>query len=423
MKSFFAMERLFTIFNKTLPVLLGIIVFFNPWPNLTAIHEISFYLSMTILALLLIFKKTGFSLNTPLSLAFGLFVLWSFFGLFFALNKENSINDFYAHLIKYLILFYLVFNYYNSKGRFLSLVWTIVISTSLYGLGILLYFYLISGHPFSIKLGLFMEGEIPSNLIGILTLFALLLTLRHIAEAGAKFQKVVLSICLFILTVATLATQTRGTVLAMVIALFLMFFNFKNKKLMLIFFLFLSVTIFLMPIKSILTPDNLSIKIKAEATVNRVNIWRAFGEMIKDYPLTGIGFGMQTYFDENLLNKYYERVRVPSHSRVSAPHNLFIDVAVRTGLVGLAFFCYILASFIRMGWKLIRYGENHFIREWGLCLMAAFVAIIVQGMFENTLSGPSAIVLYIIMAMMTILWHLNRRETKQKHRMKIRSEG
>ena len=421
MKSYFAIEHWFTILNKTLPVLLGIIVFFNPWPNLTAIHEISFYLSLAILTLLLIFKKTEFSLNTPLSLAFGLFVLWSFFGLFFALNKENSINDFYAHLIKYLILFYLVFNYYNSKGRFLSLVWTIVISTSLYGLGILLYFYLISGNPFSTKLGYLMEGEIASNLIGILTLFALLLALRHIAEAGTKFQKVVLSVCLLILTVATLATQTRGTVLAMVIALFLMFFNFKNKKLMLIFFLFLSVTIFLMPIKSILTPDNLSIKIKAEATVNRVNIWRAFGEMIKDYPLTGIGFGMQTYYDENLLNKYI--ARLPLGGRVKAPHNLFVDVAVRTGLVGLAFFCYILASFIRMGWKLIRYGENHFIREWGLCLMAAFVAIIVQGMFENTLSGPSAIVLYIIMAMMTILWHLNRRETKQKHRMEIRSEG
>jgi O-antigen ligase len=421
MKSFFAMERLFTIFNKTLPVLLGIIVFFNPLPNLTAIHEISFYLSLAILTFLLIFKKTGFSLNTPLSLAFGLFVLWSFFGLFFALNKENSINDFYAHLIKYLILFYLVFNYYNSKDRFLSLVWTIVISTSLYGLGMLLYFYLISGNPFSTRLGLFMGGEIPTNLIGILTLFALLLALRHIAEAGTKFQKVVLLVCLFILTVATLATQTRGTVLAMVIALFLMFFTFKNKKLMLIFFLFLSITIFLMPIKSKLTPDELSIKIKGEATEYRVKIWRAFGEMIKDYPLTGIGYGMQTYFDENLLNKYY--ARVPLVPRVKAPHNLFIDVAVRTGLVGLAFFCYILASFIWMGWKLIRYGENHFIREWGLCLMAAFVAIIIQGMFENTLSGPSAIVLYIIMAMMTILWHLNGRETKQKYRMKIRSEG
>jgi O-antigen ligase len=190
---------------------------------------------------------------------------------------------------------------------------------------------------------------------------------------------------------------------------------------MLIFFLFLSITIFLMPIKSKLTPDELSIKIKGEATEYRVKIWRAFGEMIKDYPLTGIGFGMQTYYDENLLNKYY--ARVPLAPRVKAPHNLFIDVAVRTGLVGLAFFCYILASFIWMGWKLIRYGENHFIREWGLCLMAAFVAIIVQGLFENTLSGPSAIVLYIIMAMMTILWHLNGKETKQEYRMKIRSEG
>jgi len=45
MKSYFAIEHWFTILNKTLPVLLGIIVFFNPFPNLTAIHEITFYLS------------------------------------------------------------------------------------------------------------------------------------------------------------------------------------------------------------------------------------------------------------------------------------------------------------------------------------------------------------------------------------------
>jgi hypothetical protein len=60
-----------------------------------------------------------------------------------------------------------------------------------------------------------------------------------------------------------------------------------------------------------------------------------------------------------------------------------------------------------MGWRTIKYGKDDFIRRWGLCLMAAFVAVFIQGMFENTHSGPPAIVLYAIFAMMTILWHLN----------------
>jgi hypothetical protein len=45
--------------------------------------------------------------------------------------------------------------------------------------------------------------------------------------------------------------------------------------------------------------------------------------------------------------------------------------------------------------------------------MAAFVAVFIQGMFENTHSGPPAIVLYAILAMMTILWRLNMKSDNQ----------
>jgi O-antigen ligase len=134
--------------------------------------------------------------------------------------------------------------------------------------------------------------------------------------------------------------------------------------------------------------------------------------MVIDYPITGIGFGMQTYYDENLLNKYNERVPAKYRQRPlhKAPHNLLVDIAVRTGLVGLALFLYIIFKFFQVSWQIIKSGKDDFIRHWGFCFLAAFVAVFIQGQFENILSGPPVIILYTIFALMTILWHMNTKK-------------
>jgi O-antigen ligase len=131
--------------------------------------------------------------------------------------------------------------------------------------------------------------------------------------------------------------------------------------------------------------------------------------MTKDYPIAGIGFGMQSYYDKALLDEYNARVSIKykQHVPIKAPHNFLVDVAVRTGLVGLGLFLYILFASIRMSWNVIRQAKDNFLSDWALCCMGALFAILIQGLFENTMSGPPAIVLYAIFAMMTILWRLN----------------
>ena len=98
--------KIFDLLNQSIPVLMGVFIFFNPFPHTTAIKEISFYLSVVIVVVLVLFKRTEFSLKTPLLVPFGLFVFWSFLSIFWALNVENSIHDFYSHLIRYIILYY-----------------------------------------------------------------------------------------------------------------------------------------------------------------------------------------------------------------------------------------------------------------------------------------------------------------------------
>lgn len=62
-----------------------------------------------------------------------------------------------------------------------------------------------------------------------------------------------------------------------------------------------------------------------------------------------------------------------------------------------------------MGWTTVMRGRDDFIREWGLCITAAFTAFFIQGMFADAEFGLQAIVQYTILAMMTILWQLNKK--------------
>ena len=92
---------------------------------------------------------------------------------------------------------------------------------------------------------------------------------------------------------------------------------------------------------------------------------------------------------------------------IGAPLNSFADVAVRTGVVGLALFLVVYVVFVRLCWSIIRHGKNDYIREWGGCIMATFIGVFVQELFADGMFGPQAIVFYTILAMITILWHLN----------------
>jgi O-antigen ligase len=386
-------------------------IFLNPYPHVTAIKEITFYGSVLLLLALIFLKKEEFSLRTPLSIPFLLFVIWGFFGLFFALNKGNSIHDFFVHLIKYLLIFYLLFNFFATKERLLILIWTIIISTALYSAGMLIDFYVMQGYNLSTKLGVYIGGqrEIPSNIIGISTLFGLLLSLYQLTKEGISYRRIILTICVCTTAIATLATQTKGAILAMIVSLLLSFP--RNKRTLLFFFLFLALVILVMPVKDQITPSAIVDKISAD---QRIKIWYSFGEMVIDHPITGIGFGMQTYHDENLLKKYNEKVpaKYRQETPLNSPHNIVLDIAVRVGFVGLALFFYIIFVFVRMSWQIIKSGKDDFIRHWGLCFLAAFVAVFIQGQFENTMSGPPAMILYTTFAMMVILWHIQSQFTE-----------
>lgn len=394
-------EQFFAGLTFAIPLLMGIYLFFNPFPHTTAIKEFCFYLSVLVLIVLLIFKKTDFSLRSPLTLSFVLFFLWGIFGLFFTLDFNNSLHDLRAHLLNYYIIFYLLINYFNSRKKLEILSWIVISSATFFSIGAIIYFYFILGNPFSVRLGVTFL-EIHTDYIGFVTIFAISLALNKLYKSKTMAYKLLVLTCFFITLIATLLSQSRGASMGLFAALVILCFS--NKK-NIVFVIIMISLMFFTPVKERL--DHKEFFRDTRTKINRLGIM-----IIKEYPIAGIGFGMQIYGNKNLLDLEKFNSKLPPEYRqqgviVDSPHNTIIDVTVRTGIIGLVLFLNIILTAIWMLWKILKLAKSEYFRSWIICLFACFMSFLIPAMFADTTFGQRAVVFYTILAMITILWNIN----------------
>jgi len=403
-------QKVFEILNQSVPVLLGIFIFLNPFPHTTAIKEICFYLSVLIVCLLVSVKKLEWSFKSPFARSVGLFVFWAFLGIFFAINKENSIHDFYSHLIRYIILYYILIHFFSSKKRLVSLSWVIIISGTIFSIGGLFYFYLILGN--SLLSRLWSLSQRPVNVVGVISGISILFALNQLYFEKHIYRRAALICCFFPLAGIIIAGQTRSVLVGIFLATILLL-GHKKKNIVIIIGIF-SAIVAISPYKgrfilnrSVLNDDRISI-------MNNMNYISY--EMIKEHPIIGIGFGLETYRELD-LEKYNKRLpeKIQRQQLIADPHNMILDVGVRAGVVGLAFFLGILFVFFRMCWLFAICGKDDFIKNWGRCLAGAFVVILTIGLFQPIFSHVPEVLLCIIFSGITVLWRLNNNVAQNTH--------
>jgi O-antigen ligase len=405
-------EKIFRILNFSIPLFMGIYLFANPLP-LSAVNEFCFYLSVSALILLLVFRKTAFTLRSPLTLPIALFFLWSVFGLFFTLDFKNTLHDLRGHLLEYLIVFYLLVNYYNSQKKLEIISWLVIASATIFSIGAIIQYYFIEGFPFPARLGLTFRGAMQTDLIGFTTTFASILALHLFHKNKSVTYKILFIACFLLTTTATLLTQSRGSLIGLCASFIILCFANKRN---LIFVVLAALLIFLTP--------GMSERIKNEgftkdirAKINRLTI-----EVIKDHPIAGIGFGMQIYGNKNFLDLEKLNKQLPPEYQqngaiIAAPHNTILDIAVRTGVVGLVLFLYILITSLWMLWKTFKLTKNEHYKILAIYLFASLTSFLLPALFADTMFGPRAVIFYTILAMITILWNHVQKD-KNEHAVK-----
>lgn len=386
-------EKMIKGLELCIPVLMGIFVFLNPFPHTTAVKEVCFYAAAFLSFVLAGFRKIDFSFRSPLTVPFVLFALWAFIGLFFALDRENSIHDYQTHLLKYLALYFILINAFHTRERLFRLSGIIIVSATLFSIGEIVYSYGILGRGISAKL---VTGtpEVAVNWVGIIVIPAAILALRNVVTSQRRNVRVVSLVCCLSALAVCVMTQARSALLALFLSAAVLFF--RNRKVLLACLGILLVFS--------MTPSMRARFTDMESVVARLSTYRITYQVIKDYPVMGIGFGMETYGNGKHIDLEAYSRRIPEKYRVyiyTDPHSMPFSVAVRTGLVGFALFLYILFASFRMGWERIRQGKDD---QWGRPLMAALVAVLTIGLFEPFFSHVPEVIFFTLLAMITVVW-------------------
>jgi O-antigen ligase len=395
--------------EQAVTALIGLFVFFTPFPHTTAIKEMTFYLPLAGMLYLAFSNKRVFSWATPLTMPFAVLAAWSAVGLLFALDRPNTFHDILTHLLKYYAVYFLVVHFYSSQKGFDTLARIIVASTALFSVGAIVYYYPILGHSFSERLGhseQYSFFEMSANYMGFVTVFAALLSMNQFFKEDHGALKALLALCFIATVTATLLTQTRGAVIALSLAMIL--FAMSNRRGLVIAVL-LPVLIASVIFTTAASRERFSMK--SMQSNERIGIVLMYLEMIKEHPVKGIGFGMELLQKKEFMTPYYERV--PEADRDPgfhvSPHNFYLDVTVRLGVVGLLLYLGIIFTAFRMTWQSHGSSAESTDKSDTLCLAISFGAVLIQSIFADTSFGAPAIVFYLHLAMITILWRTARR--------------
>jgi O-antigen ligase len=126
-------------------------------------------------------------------------------------------------------------------------------------------------------------------------------------------------------------------------------------------------------IRSLASPE-------ADANRFRLIIWRAIPQMIADHPLLGTGYGT--------FVQAYPRYRLPEATELYPPfaHNIWLNFAVETGLLGVAALVALCVVSLRAAWRWVqRSPPSSEGRGAAVAVFAALLVLLTTQMFDGSI--------------------------------------
>ncbi len=396
--------------NSLVFFLTGLIIFLNPFPHLTGLTNIISGLIFLLLVYMFYCKTINLNWETPFLIPFACYVIISVVSAVFALDKVESFGDIFSHLLRYIALFYIIINYFNTKMRFRYLLQIIILSGLIFSIFSLFYFYIIQGHSLTTRFGTgFTDSAICS--MGIILVFTFILSLVEIYQTQNRTVKYLLIIGLGFPLSASLLTQSKGTILSIITSMMAIALFKKGRKT-----IFLAVLFCVVIFSFLYSP--IQKRIKDSTTYDaRICLYLYSIEIIKDYPILGTGFSIDTFRNTNLIDEQKHLKNIPERYRSHPkmwPHNMFLSIGVRTGILGLTIYCILLISFVGLAVRLIRHGKDSFIRINAVYVLSSFTMFCTIGLFTPVFQHLFDFTFFTIFAMLSILWSINKKIPEKK---------
>lgn len=299
----------------------------------------------------------------------------------FAMLKSISIWGIYFAVMSF---YFVVINTVKNKKQLFDILTVFAVSGTLvclYGVAQYLFGWNVTQAWMDedmfgdIKMRIYSTLDNP-NVLGEYILLALPVAIGLMWTKKGKFTKFIYLCMSGVMMVAMILTFSRGCWIGLMVAA-AVFITFVAGKLW-------GLGLIAIPFVPMLLPESITNRLssigdmKDSSTSYRVFIWMGTFAMIKDFWLSGIGMGAEAF---GAVYPFY------SYNAVVAPHshNLFLQVLVESGAVGIVVFLAVLFVFYKKliaGYQ-VAGGKGTPIATMMVALGAGVAGFLVQGMFDN----------------------------------------
>jgi O-antigen ligase len=149
---------------------------------------------------------------------------------------------------------------------------------------------------------------------------------------------------------------------------------------------------------------------KNTSNLERLYIWKTAGDIIKDHPVSGIGFRQWRERFSDYSGKYARSWKF-TEAALHHAHNLYLTVAAETGIVGLFLFTVFWAYLLMALWRCISSSSGgSFENALALGIFFGLVNFLIGGLFEDNLGKPVNISLISFLSGLVFSLHAGKTE-------------
>ncbi len=228
----------------------------------------------------------------------------------------------------------------------------------------------------------------PLTFSGILGI-AFALGFAFVLLGADRREKLIVTPQLAVIAAAIIMSHSRSSWIAVFCAL-LFIGIVKRRKLIPVLLALVALVLIISP-TSVRSRAASILDLSESSNRMRIILLKSSPKVVKDHPIVGVGLvDLLPVFDEYVLPNVPEHLR---GERLGHFHNDFVQVAVQTGILGLTIFIFVLFNIVRSEWEGFRAAGDRFLESVSLGSLAAFVAFLVNGMFEYNFGDSEVIML------------------------------
>lgn len=340
-------------------------------------------------------KERGF-VKDPIAMPLIAFALVQIITTIISVDPVLSAQNLVVSLVS-LALYFVIVNTLKSKEDFDRAIKIFIITAFILSIyGIIQYFTL--GTTSKAWVDVNLNPDVKTRVVGTFgnpNVFAEYL--EHILPVAITLvfvyrkwmNKIIMTLIVGVMFVCLLMTFSRGAWLGFASAAML-FVILKMAKYIPLFVVGGIGAIPLLPqviIQRISTIGN----VQDTSNAYRTYIWEGTINMIKDFWITGVGYGYWAF--KNTFLEYGIKGSKAWHS-----HNMYLEIMAEMGIFGILTFAWVVLSIFVTTIKFAKKTKDRYFRYVSIGLLCGFLSIMVHGIAEHILYMPKSVILFWMFA-------------------------